>query len=78
VREYCNRAADWSSWILFNSATSQTMMSYWSSSRQSYHEPYYLSYLNEDFAALAARCGLVHVRNVSAFISKVMVFDKRP
>ena len=45
---------------------------------QSYHEPYYLSYLNEDFPALAARCGLAHVRNVNAFISKVMVFDKRP
>jgi ubiquinone/menaquinone biosynthesis C-methylase UbiE len=45
---------------------------------QSYHEPYYLSYLNEDFAALAASHGLVHVRDVHAFISKVMVFDKRP
>ena len=45
---------------------------------QSYHEPYYRSYLDEDFAALAAAHGLVHVRNVNAFISKVMVFDKRP
>ena len=45
---------------------------------QSYHEPYYLSYLDEDFAALAAKYGLVHVRDVNAFISKVMVFDKRP
>ena len=45
---------------------------------QSYHEPYYHSYLNENFAALAAPCGLVHVRDVHAFISKVMVFDKRP
>jgi ubiquinone/menaquinone biosynthesis C-methylase UbiE len=44
---------------------------------QSYHEPYYLSYLGEDFAALAANYGLVHVRDVNAFISKVMVFDKR-
>jgi ubiquinone/menaquinone biosynthesis C-methylase UbiE len=44
---------------------------------QSYHEPYYRSYLDEDFAALAAECGLVHVRDVNAFISKVMVFDKR-
>src|SRR6516164_4805094 len=42
---------------------------------QSYHEPYYLSYLDEDFAALAAKDGLVHVRDVNAFISKVMVFD---
>ncbi len=45
---------------------------------QSYHEPYYLSYLDEDFATLAAKDGLVHVRDVNAFISKVMVFDKRP
>jgi len=45
---------------------------------QSYHEPYYLSYLDEDFAALAAKYGMVHVRDVNAFISKVMVFDKRP
>jgi ubiquinone/menaquinone biosynthesis C-methylase UbiE len=43
---------------------------------QSYHEPYYLSYLNEDFSALAAEHGLAHVRDVNAFISKVMVFDK--
>src|SRR5271166_170130 len=41
---------------------------------QSYHEPYYRSYLDEDFAALAAAHCLVHVRNVNAFISKVMVF----
>ena len=45
---------------------------------QSYHEPYYRSYLNEDFAALAGGYDLVHVRNVNVFISKVMVFDKRP
>jgi len=45
---------------------------------QSYHEPYYLSYLDEDLTALAARCGLVHVRDVTAFIAKVMVFDKGP
>jgi ubiquinone/menaquinone biosynthesis C-methylase UbiE len=43
---------------------------------QSYHEPYYRSYLEEDFAALAAKCGLVHVRDVPAFVAKVMVFDK--
>ena len=45
---------------------------------QNYHEPYYLSYLDEDLTALAARCGLVHVRDVTAFIAKVMVFDKGP
>jgi ubiquinone/menaquinone biosynthesis C-methylase UbiE len=43
---------------------------------ESYHEPYYRSYLDEDFAALAAKCGLVHVRDVPAFIAKVMVLDK--
>jgi ubiquinone/menaquinone biosynthesis C-methylase UbiE len=43
---------------------------------QSYHEPYYRSYLNEDFGAMAKSCGLSHIRNVNAFVSKVMVFDK--
>jgi ubiquinone/menaquinone biosynthesis C-methylase UbiE len=43
---------------------------------QNYHEPYYESYSTEDFGALAARCGLAHVRDVKAFVSKVMVFDK--
>jgi ubiquinone/menaquinone biosynthesis C-methylase UbiE len=44
---------------------------------QSYHEPYYRSYIEEDFAAIAKACGLTHARDVNAFISKVMVFDKR-
>ncbi|HML11813.1 MAG TPA: class I SAM-dependent methyltransferase [Xanthobacteraceae bacterium] len=43
---------------------------------QNYHEPYYAGYVREDFRALAATCGLVHVRDTKAFISKVMVFDK--
>jgi ubiquinone/menaquinone biosynthesis C-methylase UbiE len=43
---------------------------------QNYHEPYYPSYITEDFPALAWECGLIHVRNVMAFVSKVMVFDK--
>jgi ubiquinone/menaquinone biosynthesis C-methylase UbiE len=43
---------------------------------QNYHEPYYLSYIKEDFHALAARSGLTYVRSVKAFVSKVMVFDK--
>ena len=43
---------------------------------QSYHEPYYRSYLNEDFGAMAKSCGLSHIRTVNAFVSKVMVFDK--
>jgi ubiquinone/menaquinone biosynthesis C-methylase UbiE len=44
---------------------------------QSYHEPYYRSYLEEDFAAMAQSRGLRNIRNVNAFVSKVMVFDKR-
>jgi ubiquinone/menaquinone biosynthesis C-methylase UbiE len=43
---------------------------------QNYHEPYYASYLDEDFAAIAHNFGLTHVRDVKAFVSKVMVFDK--
>ncbi len=43
---------------------------------QNYHEPYYRSYTKEDFSAFAAACGLTHVRDVRAFVSKVMVFDK--
>ena len=43
---------------------------------QRYHEPYYRSYVDEDFAAIAKQCGLTHRRNVKAFVSKVMVFDK--
>jgi ubiquinone/menaquinone biosynthesis C-methylase UbiE len=43
---------------------------------QNYHEPYYVSYTNEDFSALATSCGLTHIRDVKAFVSKVMVFDK--
>jgi len=43
---------------------------------QSFHEPYYTSYLDEDFAAMAAACGLAHARDRNAFVSKVMVFDK--
>jgi len=43
---------------------------------QNYHEPYYRSYTKEDFRALAAVCGLTHIRDVKAFVSKVMVFDK--
>jgi ubiquinone/menaquinone biosynthesis C-methylase UbiE len=42
---------------------------------ENYHEPYYLSYLKEDFAEIGMGCGLTHVRDVNAFVSKVMVFD---
>jgi ubiquinone/menaquinone biosynthesis C-methylase UbiE len=44
---------------------------------QNYHEPYYESYLDEDFAQIAASHGLSHVRDEPAFVSKVMVFDRR-
>jgi ubiquinone/menaquinone biosynthesis C-methylase UbiE len=43
---------------------------------QNFHEPYYLSYLSEDFRTMAADCGLTHVSDTNAFVSKVMVFDK--
>ncbi|MGO8976274.1 MAG: class I SAM-dependent methyltransferase [Steroidobacteraceae bacterium] len=43
---------------------------------QDYHEPYYRSYVSEDFSALATSFGLTHIRDVKAFVSKVMVFDK--
>ncbi len=43
---------------------------------QNYHEPYYASYLREDFGAIARACGMTHRRDVNAFVSKVMVFDK--
>ena len=44
---------------------------------QNYHEPYYASYATEDFGAIARACGLTHIRDVKAFVSKVMVFDKQ-
>jgi ubiquinone/menaquinone biosynthesis C-methylase UbiE len=43
---------------------------------QNYHEPYYASYLREDFGAIAAGCGLRRRGDVNAFVSKVMWFDK--
>ena len=43
---------------------------------QNFHEPYYTSYLDEDFDAIAETAGLTHRRDVHAFVSKVMVFDK--
>jgi ubiquinone/menaquinone biosynthesis C-methylase UbiE len=41
-----------------------------------YHEPYYESYIHEDFRRLAAENNLTYTRGVRAFVSKVMVFDK--
>jgi ubiquinone/menaquinone biosynthesis C-methylase UbiE len=43
---------------------------------QNYHEPYFASYLGEDFPAIARSCGLVHRGDTRAYVSKVMVFDK--
>ena len=43
---------------------------------QLYHEPYYESYVREDFPAIARRHGLIHRYDTKAFVSKVMVFDK--
>jgi ubiquinone/menaquinone biosynthesis C-methylase UbiE len=43
---------------------------------QNFHEPYYAGYLREDFRAMARACGLTHTRDIRAFVSKVMVFDK--
>jgi ubiquinone/menaquinone biosynthesis C-methylase UbiE len=42
----------------------------------SYHEPYYSSYVKEDFGLLASECGLNFVRSATFFLAKVMVFDK--
>jgi ubiquinone/menaquinone biosynthesis C-methylase UbiE len=41
-----------------------------------YHEPYYTTYLSEDFPAIARDYRLVHRRDSNVFVSKVMVFDK--
>jgi hypothetical protein len=43
---------------------------------RNYHEPYYPSYMREDFAALASASNLTYVRSDIAFVSKAMVFDK--
>lgn len=43
---------------------------------QNYHEPYYDSYISEGFSAIARQFGLMHKRDATAFVSKVMVFDK--
>jgi ubiquinone/menaquinone biosynthesis C-methylase UbiE len=43
---------------------------------QRYHEPYFESYIGEDFPAIARGFGLAHRGDTKAFVSKVMVFDK--
>jgi ubiquinone/menaquinone biosynthesis C-methylase UbiE len=44
---------------------------------QLYHEPYYQSYMREDFRAIASRHGLMQQGITRAYVSKVMVFDKK-
>jgi ubiquinone/menaquinone biosynthesis C-methylase UbiE len=44
---------------------------------QNFHEPFFTSYIKENFAELAQDCGLTLTRTSNAFVSKVMVFDKR-
>jgi ubiquinone/menaquinone biosynthesis C-methylase UbiE len=43
---------------------------------QYYHEPYYHTYIREDFASVVRPYGLAHRRSLKAYVSKVMVFDK--
>ncbi|MGV8998338.1 MAG: methyltransferase domain-containing protein [Parvibaculaceae bacterium] len=41
-----------------------------------FHEPYFTSYLAQDFAALFSAQGLTKASDTPAFLSKVMVFEK--
>ena len=41
-----------------------------------YHEPYYHSYIREDFTAISQLYGLAARPTIKAYLSKVMVFDK--
>jgi ubiquinone/menaquinone biosynthesis C-methylase UbiE len=43
---------------------------------QLYHEPYYHSYIREDFPAIGRLYGLAHRPTVKAYLSKLTVFDK--
>ncbi|WP_428488180.1 class I SAM-dependent methyltransferase [Rhodopila sp.] len=43
---------------------------------QNFHEPYFTSYTKENFPELSQDVGLAYRRDVRAFVSKVMVFDK--
>jgi hypothetical protein len=43
---------------------------------RNYHEPYYSTYITENFEEIGRASGLTHLRNFNAFVSKVMVFDK--
>jgi len=43
---------------------------------RNYHEPYYSTYITENFEEIGKASGLIYLRNINAFVSKVMVFDK--
>jgi ubiquinone/menaquinone biosynthesis C-methylase UbiE len=43
---------------------------------QNFHEPYFSTYIKEDFRQMARDNRLVHQRDAMAFVSKVMIFDK--
>jgi ubiquinone/menaquinone biosynthesis C-methylase UbiE len=43
---------------------------------RNYHEPYYSTYITENFEEIGKASGLTYLRNFNAFVSKVMVFDK--
>lgn len=45
---------------------------------QNFHEPYYASYIAEDFTEIAEGYGLRAVRTERAFMSKIMVFERHP
>ena len=62
--------------IRCRSATSPITTACSSGSRRITTSPTICGYIREDFRAIAAGCGLTHVRDVNAFVSKVMVFDK--
>ncbi len=37
---------------------------------QSFHEPYYTSYIEEDFGAIGRTCGLMQICDINVFVSK--------
>jgi ubiquinone/menaquinone biosynthesis C-methylase UbiE len=43
---------------------------------QNFHEPYFSTYVKEDFSTLAREHGFSRAPDTAAFVSKVMVFDK--
>ena len=61
-------------WHIAAFAAQQNLGRYWANSGQTgAHQPRLMS---TRFGAIAKVCGLTHIRDVKAFVSKVMVFDK--